>query len=383
MTTRRKFLTLLGGGVVLAAGGTTLWATTRDPVRAREPWLAAGDAALRDPRHRALSYAVLAPNPHNRQPWIADLSTEGEIALLCDLDRRLPETDPFDRQITIGLGCFLELLTLAAAQDDHRAEVTLFPDGEPQPRLDARPVARVRLVPDASIARDPLFAHVLERRSNKEPYDTARPVPNESLAEIAGAVRDGSPVWTDDPSRVEALRTLAWAAMETELRTYETMKESVDLLRIGRAEIEANPDGIDIPGPFVEALAGVGLFRLEDMLDPATPAFAQQLEILKPPFETAMAFMWLATPGNTRADQIATGRDYLRMNLAATRLGIAMHPFSQALQEFPAMRPHAQAMREALGIAPGETLQMFARLGYGPAVKAGPRWPYETRIAAA
>ena len=152
MTSRRRFLSILGGGVVFAATGATVWATTRDPVAARRPWEAAGAATETDPRRRALSYAVLAPNPHNRQPWIADLSIADELTLYCDPDRRLPHTDPFDRQITIGLGCFLELLSQAAAEDGYRTDVAVFPDGEPQPRLDTRPVARVRFVRDETVA---------------------------------------------------------------------------------------------------------------------------------------------------------------------------------------------------------------------------------------
>ncbi|MCG6121410.1 MAG: twin-arginine translocation pathway signal protein [Microvirga sp.] len=383
MTTRRRFLTILGGGVVVAASSATLWATTRDPAGARRPWAAAGSASETDPRRRALSFAVLSPNPHNRQPWIADLSVADEVTLYCDPERRLPHTDPFDRQITIGLGCFVELLTLAAAQDGWRADVALFPEGEPQPRLDERPVARIRFIRDAGIARDPLFAHVLARRSNKEPYDATRAVGEDALAAIARAARSNAPRFTNDPGRVADLRTKAWDAMQTEITTYETMKESVDLMRVGRAEIEANPDGIDLGGAFIEGLATAGLFRKEDLLDPSSSAFAQQMPMLKAPFDTAMAFLWLTTPGNSRIDQILAGRDYLRVNLAATAMGVDIHPLSQALQEFEAMGPHFAAMRETLDIAPAETLQMFARLGYGPEVKAGPRWPYETRIRSA
>jgi hypothetical protein len=259
----------------------------------------------------------------------------------------------------------------------------VFPEGEPQPRLDARPVARVRFVRDASAARDPLFAHVLARRSNKEGYDTARPVAADSLATIAAAALRTSVAHTSDPATVQALRETAWDALYTEMTTIDTARESIDLMRIGRAEIEANPDGIDLSGAFIEALDMAGMLPREDMLDPASSVFAQQIPIMKVPFDTAMAFMWLTTPGNTRAQQIDAGRDHVRLNLAATGLGIAMHPLSQALQEFDEMRPHFDLMRRSLAIGEADTLQMFVRLGYGPAVKASPRWPYETRIGSA
>ncbi|BCH31886.1 hypothetical protein MesoLjLc_38160 [Mesorhizobium sp. L-8-10] len=382
MATRRNILKLVGGGIVLAAAGGGLWAATRDPKKARIPWEAAGRGES-DPRRHALSYALLAPNPHNRQPWLADLGSPGQVTLYCELDRRLPFTDPFDRQITIGLGAFIELLAMAAAQTGHRTDVTLFPDGEPQPRLDARPVARIAFVKDASIEGDPLFRHVTARRSNKEAYDMSRPVPAETLAAIAGAARSGRVAHAHEPAKVQTLRDMAWAAMQVELATPHTLKESVDIMRIGRAEIEANPDGIDLSGPLLEGLAIAGMLSREAMLDPSSSVSQQQETVLKPNFDSAMAFLWQATPGNGRADQIAAGRDYVRLNLAATGLGIAMQPFSQALQEYSEMRPNFLRLRDELGIAEAETLQMFVRLGYGPDVKAAPRWPLDTRIRSA
>ncbi|MEM6324789.1 MAG: twin-arginine translocation pathway signal protein, partial [Pseudomonadota bacterium] len=111
---RRMMLKLLGGGIVTAAAGATAFATTRTPHAALAPWADAGAARYADPRMRALSYAILAPNPHNRQPWMVALDGTDSLTLFFDTDRQLPATDPFDRQLTIGLGCFLELLEMAA-----------------------------------------------------------------------------------------------------------------------------------------------------------------------------------------------------------------------------------------------------------------------------
>ncbi len=386
MTSRRKFMAILGGGVVVAAGGVGVWAATRDPAASRIPWESARvleAATSRDPRIFALSHAILAPNPHNRQPWVAELSVPGEITLYFDTSRRLPETDPYDRQLTIGLGCFVELRAVAAAETGHRADVTLFPEGEPQPVLDGRPVARIRMVADTGAPRDPLFAQVFARHTNREPYDTGRPVDAATLDTVAKAVNTARIGHASDAAGVGALRTLAWEAMEIELRTYRTMKESVDLMRIGKAEIEANPDGISLAGPLMEGMNLVGLMDRGDMLDPDSMVFAQGMAAQKRQFDTAMAFLWLATPGNGRADQIAAGRDYVRMHHAATGAGLALQPFSQALQEYAEMAGKYGEMRNVLGIGAGETLQMFVRLGYGPEIKAAPRWPLETRIRSA
>ena len=386
MTSRRKFMTILGGGVLMAAAGLGGWAATRDPAGARQPWKAAG--ALKagtsgNPRIYALSHAIHAPNPHNRQPWIAELSTPGEITLYFDTTRRLPETDPFDRQLTIGLGCFIELLEMAAAETGHRADVTLFPEGQPQPVLDERPVARIRLLADESVERDPLFAQVFARHTNREAYDTARSVSARILDDIGGSVRFVRMDHVTEAEKVASLRQLSWEAMDIELRTHRTMKESVDLMRIGKAEIEANPDGISLGGLLNEGLEQLGLMDRQAMLDPDSMVFKEGMKAQKVQFDTAMGFLWLRTPGNARADQIAAGRDYVRMHLAVTEAGIALQPFSQALQEYDEMTGKYGDMRTALGIGDTETLQMFVRLGYGPQIKASPRWPLETRIRSA
>jgi hypothetical protein len=374
---RRKTLALLGGGVILAATAGSGLAVTRTPRTALLPWEAAG--TYDEPRRRALSWALLAPNPHNRQPWMADLSTEGEVTLYVDTDRLLPHTDPYNRQITIGLGCFLELMRMAAAEDGFRVDLALFPEGEDPSGLDGRPVARAVFVADPGVARDPLFAQVPQRRTLKEPYDMARPVPAEALARIAEAARATRIDATNDPARVQVMRDISTEAFEIEFATHLTLKESVDLFRIGAAEVDANPDGIDFSGPMFETLRLTGLFTREASLDPGSIPSRSAIDMVTRNMQSGMAHLWQVTPGNSRAEQIVAGQDWVRMNLAATALGIGIQPLSQALQEFPEMAGLYHKVHEML--APGGgTVQMWARLGYGPAVPPSPRWPLDAKI---
>ena len=102
-----------------------------------------------------LAHALLAPNPHKRQPWLADLRHEDEITLVLDKDRLLPETDPFGRQIWVGCGAFVELAVIAAAERGMRVDVQAFPEGEPAANQlpGGMAVARLVLKRDASLAR--------------------------------------------------------------------------------------------------------------------------------------------------------------------------------------------------------------------------------------
>lgn len=238
---------------------------------------------------RALSWALLAPNPHNRQPWLADLSESGAITLHVDTDRLLPHTDPFNRQITIGLGCFLELLRMAAAEDGYRAEMTLFPLGNSATALDQRPIARIALTADSAVVRDPLFAWVPARRSNKEPYDTTRSLAPEVLTQMAAAASNGTRFGgTVDPAQVAEWRALTREALRIEVETPHTYQESVDLFRIGRREVDANPDGIDFSGPMFESMHLTGMFSRDVAADPTSFAFKAGMDAVYANADTAM-----------------------------------------------------------------------------------------------
>jgi len=376
---RRKAIALIGGGVVVAAAGTSGYAVTRTPSTATQPWEMAG--RYTEPRRRALSYGLLAPNPHNRQPWIAELIGQDEVLIYADTGRLLPETDPFSRQITIGLGCFLEVMRMAAAQDGYRVDLDIFPEGEDRAALDARPVARARFEKDADIQPDPLFAHVMDRRSLKEPFDETRKVEARLLAELSEAVTTGSLFGGSVADKdIAEFRALSHEALRIEIETPRTFQESVDLFRIGHREVDANPDGIDFTGPLFESLRLAGLFSRESAVDTSSSAYQAGLDAVYANTDTAMGHIWLLSGTNTRRDQIRTGADWVRVNLAATGLGLGMQPLSQALQEYPEMAGLYRQIHDRL--APkGETIQMFARIGYGPDVGPSPRWPLDAKIA--
>jgi hypothetical protein len=307
-----------------------------------------------------------------------DLREEGVVTLHVDTAKLLPHTDPFGRQINIGLGCFLELMRMAARDDGQRVTITPFPEGFDDRALDGRPVARAVFTADASVTPDPLFAQVLERRSNKEPYDTARPLPADTLQklDVATSARFGG---TLDAAEVAGWRAFTREALRIEIETPHTYRESVDLFRIGRAEVDANPDGIDFTGPMFEVMAATGLFSRESAMDTGSQAYRAGLDAVFANADTAMGHVWLVTEANSPPDQIATGADWLRVNLAATAAGVAFQPLSQALQEYPEMAALHRELHARLAPA-GGTVQMLARIGFGPEVNPSPRWPLEAKI---
>ncbi|MEP2990742.1 MAG: hypothetical protein ABJL11_17635 [Parasphingorhabdus sp.] len=376
MVSRRMVLGAgLGGLALVSAGG--IWRVTRTPQVAYAPWKLAGSPP-EDVRLDAFRHAILAPNPHNRQPWLIRLIGDYAAEVSCDVDKRLPVTDPFDRQITIGFGTFLELARMAAAERGYRMDMEAFPAGEAQPRLNESPVAKLTFVKDATVKPDSLFGAVPVRRSNKEVYDLTRAVEDKKLQQIATV----GGAFSSDPEFVAKLREQILIGIETELLTDDANMESVELMRIGYDEIDANPDGIDLGGPMIEAGKLTGQIDRAQLADPDSQASNIGRDQMAETYGSIGALYWITTPTNTRLDQLETGRQYVRANLQATKLGLSMHPMSQTLQEYEEVAESYRVVHTMLDATGEERVQMLARLGYGPTIGPSPRWPLDTHIKA-
>ena len=380
---RRRVIGLLGGGLVLATTGLTA-CSSEFPAASVQAWQPPAEGA--DVRRFMLAHALLAPNPHNRQPWLADLRREGEITLVCDKDRLLPETDPFGRQILIGCGAFIELAAMAATKRGYRVQIEPFPDGEPgaQDLPGGRAVARLKLQADPSMPRDPLFAQIRRRHTHKGVYDNLRQVPAplwrqmQTMAQEHGVL--GGAI--TDAARIGQIRQVARASFETEMSTARTWLESAHLLRIGPQEIAKHRDGISLMGKLPRTMSAIGLFDRFEVPVRGSSNFKRVTDRFLAE-ETGSGYFWIATQGNSRRDQLACGRAYVRAQLAATAAGVSLHPQSQALQEFAEVRPQFDAMHRLLGFDPARhRLQMLARVGYADsAAQATPRRELEQLIS--
>lgn len=375
-TDRRNALRVIGGGAIAAAVVGVAACSSELPAEAVAAWQ--GPRGETDLRRWILAHAILAPHSHNLQSWLVDLREPGVITLHMDLQRVLPETDPFARQMVMSQGTFLELLDQAARQRGHRAEMQLFPRGAFDRKWpDQRPTARIRLVEDPAVRPDPLFAQVFRRHTNRSPYEMRPP-----SAQAMQAIRDataGFPVTAGftDPTQAAALqsqREIAKQAWRIELSTPRTLLESYRVLRVGPKEIAQHRDGLSLNDPMVRFFAVVGLFDRTRASAPDSQAIQGQIKRFNAAIDSTPAFFWMVTADNERATQLLAGRAYVRAQLAATAHDLSMHPLQQALQEYPEQEETRAQIHQSLGATQsGQTVQMWARLGHGPSVAPAPR----------
>lgn len=371
---RRGFISTMvaGSAAVLVPG--LFSGCNRQPLAALEGWSAPQD--VHDIRIVVLSYALLAPNPHNKQPWIVDLRQPGRIELYVDPKRLLPETDPLYRQIHVSQGTFLENLHLAAAHFGWRADIEYFPEGMyGNTVLERRPVAAIELVRVATLAHDPLFDAILRRQSNRRVF-LDRSLSQQQIDGIRSIVPDGldfSFAMTSDPAQHIRLTEFATEAMRIEVVDKKRIAESVAMFRFSDDELTAHRDGFGAPQMGAK---GVRKYLIENIFISrksflaADSSFGEQsTEGSRKQAASAAAFGWLVSKNNTRLDQIVAGRIYNRINLMASAQGVAIHPMSQVLQEYAEVSSLQQQFKQYIGVQETQTVQMFFRLGIAEPVQ--------------
>ncbi|MEO8524991.1 MAG: twin-arginine translocation pathway signal protein [Caldimonas sp.] len=368
--TRRGFmLVLAAGGAIVALPGCDSM-----PASAVQAWQGP-PASETDARLRVLSWAMLAPNPHNLQAWIADAREADTIKLYVDPTRLLPQTDPPGRQVLIGCGAFLELLRMAAAQEGWLAQIDLLPDGDyPAERIDSRPFAIVRLRKDAAVEPDPLFAAVKLRRTTRSPYEPR--VPDQKALTLLRVASQGPGISfhaETAPERVARLSEIAIQGYQIEFNDAAAWGESAHVARIGAAAVSADPSGITLLGTEVWFGRQLGMLTPAKMTRTDGIGAQRAIQSSTEAANSTRAWVWLASTDNSRRTQLLTGRSYLRLNLQATVSGLALQPNSQALQEFSAMDEVYAALHREVNVSAPARVQMFARLGYAALPEPAPR----------
>lgn len=370
---RRRFIRVAGGGIIAAAVPMTACTSISEvPKSAVAAWQL--ESLPQEYRRWIMAHAILAPNPHNRQPWLVDLSEPDTITVSLDTERLLPHTDPYGRQMMIGTGAMLGLLELAAIQQGYSATVSYagnqaidrLPGSEPLVRVEFTPLSQSPPPMQAA-----LFEQIPNRHTERGNYNPARPVPTEfqeNLPALLNGSSEGRIISvTDDAELFKMFSELVKRAWYTELATPATMMESMNLFRVGAAEINQHRDGIVIDSYFLVMLDKLGLFDRSKPISIESRAFRRQIEDFNTATDSTPAFYVQTSSDNTRMSQIEAGVSYVKTQLYAAKLGLTMHPLSQGLQEYPEVKSVYTQMHRLINgdnQSSGQTVQMLTRIGY-------------------
>ncbi len=329
------------------------------------------DIDQNDIRLKLISYAMLAPNSHNTQPWLVKITGHNQFELFVDRNRLLPQTDPPARQIHISQGTFLEALKIAGAEFGYKTQIDYFPEGNySNQTIENKPVARIRLIENPSIQKDAFFPLLRIRQSNKRYYNDQQISDNAARQIESTAQNNGFyTMVTRSPELLKKLALMLGESMVIETSAVPRNKETADIFRFSEEEAERLRDGFTLAN---NGMTGFTRMIVEKFfLGTRKEAYAVESAFSKEgnkmalkQAESAIGFGWLVSKSNNRLDQVKAGHMYMRINLLATQLGIAMHPMSQILQEYEDMQKIQVEFKKLIGVPDDQTVQMLFRLGY-------------------
>lgn len=308
-------------------------------------------------------FATQAPSSHNTQPWRFELH-DGSVSVRADTDRWLEVADRDKRELFISLGCAVENLVIAARHEGREPEVTLHADSETGETVATVSFGRGRNDQGASRGSESggldLFAEIPRRRTSHRPFDGRRP-PAAQL-DLVRSAGDGHGVELTLPDDDESIRRVADLTAEADREQFGDPAWRRELGRwIGQGVLGARWPVSRIAQMVVtHADMGESTGRKDAALINGSPS---------------VGILWTYT--DTHDDHVRAGRAYERIALAASAMGIATHPVSQAL-EIPRLKDQVAAIVPAADAVPHHVF----RLGYATGEeRARPRRRAEQMIA--
>jgi nitroreductase len=309
----------------------------------------------------ALTVASLAPSVHNSQPWRFRVLPD-QIELHADLQRRLPATDPEDRELRLSCGAVLGNLRLALQAHGVRPLVTLLPSGHRAGVEGWGALAVVRhgghAHPSPELAR--LLQATRARRTNRRPFANV-PVPPSHRAPLVRAV-ESERAWLyvlSSPEQRATLRHLVGEAHREQMANPAFAAE----LAAWTGRDGTHHDGVPVtaggpqPAPQDEWVlrdftAGQGRVRVDGK-----------------DFEPDPLLVVLCSFHEGPSAELQAGQALQHLLLTATSLGLSASFLSQPI-EVPPIRAK---LRRALGTTLDP--QAILRLGFGSPVPPTPRRP--------
>jgi nitroreductase len=290
----------------------------------------------------ALSLATRAPSVHNSQPWRWGVGPHS-LHLFADYDRRLPNTDPDNRDLLLSCGASLNHCVVGLAALGWQTKIHRFPDPGDDEHLAAIELQR-RTPADVDVA---LAAAIPRRRTDRRHY-SSWPVPLGDIALMgARAARAGVRLRRVEP--LTDISNLVAQAARQHATDYEYLSELATWS--GRYGSKAGVAARNTPESDATAALPGRVFAGTALAQPPDAGPADDNAIV-------------VALGTSSDDQIAclrAGEAASLVLLTATALGLASCPITEPL-EVAQTREAARATIFGAGDYP----QILLRVGWAP-----------------
>jgi len=301
-----------------------------------------------------------APTPHNTQAYRLEVVSDGVAHIYADNRCLTPATDPDGQFLYVGLGVFVEIMRLCAA--DKGLELKFDP-GAARFKPGLKYLGVLTLC-ESSVTPDVDPRLILQRRTSRLPFDGVPVTAHAKDYLREEAQRYGQDLgFSDDPADIAAVlrfntKILLYDIMHTGLR-----RDLTTWIRWTNKEYAEKKDGFSIPslnqnGPFMWVfLRSYWLLRL-----PLARIWVQRR--YERGITNVSTIGWLKGPFKTPSEWIRTGELLARLWLKATEHRLYVHPFGSVITNHAARQWALQQLNLTEG--PGEMCWLLFRIGTGP-----------------
>jgi nitroreductase len=297
----------------------------------------------------AVEHALRAPSVYNTQPWRWRIRPAA-VELHADWDRHLPATDPDGRDLVVSCGAALHHVRVVLAARGLAVQVDRLPDPENSAHL-----ATISIRPGTGDPIDAALVSAIDHRRTDRRRMSHRPVPGTHLQALADQAQWAGALLS--PMNDAAMRQRLSNALTEAARSQEASPGYAAELDLWTSRYAGGRDGIPAGNVPPSPIGLVGPSPLRRF--PRQRLEQPRQRAGQGPADDAAELLVLATRGDDQLDWLRAGEATSAVLLAATRLGLATTPLSQAVEVDSTRRAIRQEVLDVFGDP-----QLILRVGW-------------------
>ncbi len=295
-----------------------------------------------------LQFGLLAPSGHNGQPWNFKLNGNS-VDIFVVKDRALPHSDPTYRQLSIGIGCLVNNIKIAADYFGFLPSITYFSSNATN-----LPVAKISLTKVGPVKNDQthLINFITKRINNRGPYNSA-PLPKEFISEVMAIIPEGLNIYfSSSPQDLKQMSEILLNSQIEIMEDKEFRQELSHLIKPNNTKSMVGMPGFAFGLPLVISLVSHLMIRYLNMSKINEKADKKLYST------DTHGFMTITAKEDTRHFWFMAGEFLETVWLIATKFGISLSVNAAPIQH--------QKSRQALSgmLNTNSFPVVFSRIGF-------------------
>ena len=255
---RKDFIKLSGTGIAAIAGLSIAAASGCSGIRRED--IAESESGIElkkllgEDRYAVLSYASLAPSPHNTQPWYVKFINKDKWIVCADQSRSMKATDPDNYRLIISLGIFTENLSLAAGALGYDTEITVV-----SKNFFSDDILQIRFI------KSDLSGFPLERITTRKTLNgfQNKIISDDHLNRLSESLKGHFFFFPFGTIHGDCIKKDTVTAFREWLSSEEAQAEHVRWIRISNSEAKQKRDGLTTEGMEIKGFTADGQLMLK------------------------------------------------------------------------------------------------------------------------